>query len=59
LLGTVNQESTLLYWLVCHDSGDWALCDEIMQSHNMPRERIMKAYSEAVAWADAILDNAL
>ena len=58
LLGTVNEESTLLYWLVCHESGDWALCDEIIQSRGQDHKQIIKCYAEAVAWADAILDTA-
>jgi len=58
LLGTLNPESTLLYWLVCHENGDWAMCEALLQNYGLRHDQILRCHTEAVAWADAVLDNA-
>jgi EAL and modified HD-GYP domain-containing signal transduction protein len=55
LLGSINAESTLLYWLVCHDSGDWESCDSIMRASGMRYEDVMRCHTEAIGWAASAL----
>jgi c-di-GMP-related signal transduction protein len=55
LLGRINAESTLLYWLVCHDSGDWTTCDLLMNASGMRYEQLLRCHTEAIGWAHAVL----
>jgi EAL and modified HD-GYP domain-containing signal transduction protein len=53
LLGKVNSERVMLHWLECHEYGDWATCDEIVQTNRLDQEFLLACYAEAVLWAEA------
>ena len=57
LLGTVNAEGVLLQWLVCHEHGDWAGCDAILQANGLNHDQITRCHAEAVAWSNTALST--
>jgi EAL and modified HD-GYP domain-containing signal transduction protein len=59
LLGKQNPEGCLLHWLMCYENGNWSGCDAIAQAHNLPHDRLMSCYTEAVTWADTSLNSAV
>jgi len=58
LLGRGNPEGMLLSWLMCHEGGDWAGCDEFVRAIGARRDEITRCHTEAVAWANAVLEVA-
>jgi EAL and modified HD-GYP domain-containing signal transduction protein len=59
LLGKGNPEGILLSWLMCHEAGDWAGCDEFVRAIGVRRDQVTQCHTEAVAWANAALSTAL
>ena len=57
LLGAVNAEGILLQWLSCHEHGDWAGCDAIIQANNLRHDQITRCHAEAVAWSNTALNT--
>jgi len=55
LQGANLPESSLLQWLVCHEHGDWAACDAVVQEHRLNQEQLIRCYAEAVLWAEDAL----
>ncbi|MDE3200655.1 MAG: HDOD domain-containing protein, partial [Acidobacteriota bacterium] len=58
LLGQQCPESLLLDWINCHEQGFWDQCDAIVRSSGINKEQILHRHSEAIAWADLVLNNA-
>jgi EAL and modified HD-GYP domain-containing signal transduction protein len=58
LEGSPNQERILLQWLESHERGDWAACAEIVRTHCLHEEQLLRCYTEAVLWADTVLSSA-
>jgi c-di-GMP phosphodiesterase len=52
LQGTMNPERSLLAWLESHEQGDWAARDRMVAASGLNRERLMRAYADAVVWAE-------
>jgi EAL and modified HD-GYP domain-containing signal transduction protein len=52
LEGTPNQERSLLAWLESHEQGDWAARDRMVAAGGLNRDLLMRAYTDAVVWAD-------
>jgi EAL and modified HD-GYP domain-containing signal transduction protein len=59
LLGKANIQRSLLTWLECHERGDWAPCDQIVQAIGLNREQLMRCYADAVVWAEAALRSSV
>jgi EAL and modified HD-GYP domain-containing signal transduction protein len=59
LLGRGNREGALLSWIMCHEGGDWAGCDEFVRSIGLRFDQVTKCHTEAVAWANAALNSTL
>jgi EAL and modified HD-GYP domain-containing signal transduction protein len=57
LMGKDIPEGILLYWIICHEHGDWAACDQIIRSNHLKTGQIMRCHAEAVAWAEAALKS--
>jgi EAL and modified HD-GYP domain-containing signal transduction protein len=55
LQGEPNAERSLLRWLECHEHGDWAACDAIVQSNALVASELLRCYGDAVVWARAAL----
>ena len=55
LQGTLNPERSLLAWLELHERGDWAGSDRMVEANGLSQERLMRAYADAVVWAEASL----
>ena len=55
LEGDANSERCMLKWLECHEYGDWAGCDEVVEANGMNEELMIRCYVEAVAWAEEVL----
>jgi EAL and modified HD-GYP domain-containing signal transduction protein len=59
LLGKANPQRRLLSWLECHERGDWAPCDRIVQAIGSSREQLMRCYADAVVWAETALRSSI
>jgi EAL and modified HD-GYP domain-containing signal transduction protein len=57
LQGTANRERSLLEWLECHERGDWAACDAILQNNGLKAEEVIRCYTEAIVWAEEALKS--
>ena len=55
LKGADLPEGMLLAWLENHEHGDWAACDEIIQTLDLEQEELQDAYDDAVVWAESAL----
>jgi EAL and modified HD-GYP domain-containing signal transduction protein len=55
LEGAANPERCLLQWLECHEYGDWAGCDAVVDANGLNEELVIRCYVEAVAWAEEVL----
>jgi EAL and modified HD-GYP domain-containing signal transduction protein len=55
LLGADSPERCLLQWLECHERGEWALCDAVVEAHGLNPEQVIRCYVEAVDWAEEVL----
>jgi len=55
LQGAANPERSLLQWLECHEHGDWALCDVVVEANELNEDQVIRCYVEAVAWAEEVL----
>jgi EAL and modified HD-GYP domain-containing signal transduction protein len=55
LEGGMNRERVLLQWLERHEHGDWAGCDQAVESARLNHEELMDIYTEAVTWAEEAL----
>ncbi len=55
LKGADNPERGLLQWLECHERGDWALCDAVVEAYGLNPEQVIRCYVEAVTWAEEVL----
>jgi EAL and modified HD-GYP domain-containing signal transduction protein len=53
LLGTMNQERSLIGWLEFHERGDWVACDRIVATRNLNSKQLVLCYEEALIWAAA------
>jgi c-di-GMP phosphodiesterase len=51
LEGAPGRARCLLTWLECHERGDWAACDELVESHRLSNGRLSRCYNDAIAWA--------
>jgi c-di-GMP-related signal transduction protein len=58
LQGTANRERSLLEWLECHERGDWAACNAILQKNGLNENEVIRCYAESVVWAEAALKSA-
>jgi EAL and modified HD-GYP domain-containing signal transduction protein len=58
LLGRDCVERSLLHWVECYESGEWAQCDAIAASDNLNQGWIAECYIESVAWAEEALNSA-
>jgi c-di-GMP-related signal transduction protein len=59
LEGTKNPERRLLSWIELREHGDWAACDEIVETTGTSQERLNQCYADAVVWAYAALQPAV
>lgn len=57
LLGHDCAERSLLHWVECYESGEWAQCDAISASNNLNQGWIAECYIESVAWAEEALNS--
>jgi c-di-GMP-related signal transduction protein len=55
LEGEPNSDRVLLQWLECHEQGDWAMSDAVVQANGLSQAKIVHCYSEAVEWAEQAL----
>ena len=55
LMGAATPERSLLAWLENHEHGDWAACDELVETYELNQDRMVTWYGEAVFWAEAAL----
>jgi c-di-GMP-related signal transduction protein len=55
LEGAAMPERSLLGWLECHERGDWAACDGLVQSYGLDQNALMECYAEAMVWAEDAL----
>jgi EAL and modified HD-GYP domain-containing signal transduction protein len=55
LEGAATPERSLLGWLECHERGDWAACDGLVQSYGLDQNALMECYAEAMVWAEDAL----
>jgi c-di-GMP-related signal transduction protein len=58
LLGESNAERKILDWLVCHENGEWARCDEIALAAGLKRDNLPQLYAQALLWAEANINLA-
>jgi EAL and modified HD-GYP domain-containing signal transduction protein len=59
LEGEPNSERVLLHWLECHEQGDWAMSDAVVQANSLPQTAVIRCYSEAVEWAEEALRSVI
>jgi c-di-GMP phosphodiesterase len=52
LMGESVQERVLLNWLICHEHGQWDVCDRIADDEGLDAMKLMNSYAEAVVWAE-------
>jgi len=57
LKGKANHERALLGWLECHERGDWATCDALVEINGVTEEEIVGFYRSALLWASAALGS--
>jgi len=55
LLGAANLESSLLHWVEFHECGNWKNCDEIVRSRGLNQVELIRCYTEAIVWVEAVL----
>jgi len=55
LTGGENAESVLLCWQKANELAEWGVCEEIEAAQVLDRDKLHKAYSNAVVWADATI----
>jgi EAL and modified HD-GYP domain-containing signal transduction protein len=55
LLGEPNSTRTLLQWIECHERGDWAASDAVLEANDLNQAEIVGCYGEAVAWAETAI----
>ncbi|MGB7547631.1 MAG: EAL domain-containing protein [Terracidiphilus sp.] len=58
LQGARNREHILLEWMECHERGEWAACDMIIQTHGLNPEQLLRCCAEAMVWAEDALQSA-
>lgn len=58
LEGENDRERALLGWLECHEHGDWAACDAIVEKHTLNTGDLLLSYEDALEWAEYALSNA-
>lgn len=52
LLGQQNQERTILDWLIYYEMGMWDDCDQLARTADLPENKMVQLYSEALMWAE-------
>ena len=55
MLGAANLESSLLHWVEFHECGNWKNCDEIVRSRGLNQVELIRCYTEAIVWVEAVL----
>jgi EAL and modified HD-GYP domain-containing signal transduction protein len=55
LEGEPNSERVLLQWIECHELGDWAMSDAVVEANGLSQTEVVRCYGEAVEWAEAAL----
>ena len=55
LEGHPNPERVLLDWLECHERGDWAASDAVIEANGMNQSEVVGCFGEAVEWAEQAL----
>jgi EAL and modified HD-GYP domain-containing signal transduction protein len=55
LEGQPNPERVLLHWLECHERGDWAASDAVIEANGMDQSEVVGCFGEAVEWAEEAL----
>jgi c-di-GMP phosphodiesterase len=55
LEGEPNSERVLLQWLECHEQGDWAMSDAVIEANGLSQTEVIRCYGKAVEWAEAAL----
>lgn len=55
LMGAAIPERMLLEWLICHEHGQWAECDKIVDENGLDQLKLLHWYAEAVVWAETAL----
>jgi EAL and modified HD-GYP domain-containing signal transduction protein len=55
LEGDPRRERALLYWLECHEQGDWAACDAVVERHGLNPGDLLLSYEEALQWTEAAM----
>jgi c-di-GMP phosphodiesterase len=58
LEGEPNPERVLLQWIECHEQGDWAMSDAVVQANGLSLGEVIHFYNEAIEWAEAALRSA-
>jgi EAL and modified HD-GYP domain-containing signal transduction protein len=58
LMGAAVYERMLLEWLICHEHGQWAECDKIVDEQGLDQVKLLNCYAESVIWAEAALNAA-
>jgi EAL and modified HD-GYP domain-containing signal transduction protein len=59
LEGEQNSERALLQWLECHERGDWAASDAVVEANMLSLPEVVGCFGEAVEWAEAALRSVL
>jgi c-di-GMP-related signal transduction protein len=52
LLGQQNHERAVLAWLIYYEMGMWNDCDRLARTADLPEDRMVQLYSEALIWAE-------
>jgi EAL and modified HD-GYP domain-containing signal transduction protein len=55
LQGKAIPERTLLFWLECHELGEWEKCDCLVRSHGLDQAALVQCYEDALVWAEAAI----
>jgi c-di-GMP-related signal transduction protein len=55
LQGEPNSERVLLHWLECHERGNWAASDAVVEAIGLNHAEVVGCFGEAVEWAEAAL----
>ena len=58
LMGAAVPERMLLEWLICHEHGQWADCDRIVDEQGFNQVKLLNCYAESLVWAESSLSAA-
>ena len=55
LEGAEVPEGVLLRWLIRHEHGDWAACDDLARQAKLAPELLPVCYAQALLWAETVV----